>query len=78
MLKKLELATPKSCLNKPAADEPIFVLRAKDALAAMTVRHWATMAEGEHEADKLDEARKLADAMDDWRMRNVPVLASAG
>lgn len=68
MKKVDELKTPTSCLNKAAADEPIFVLRAKDALAAMAVRHWATMAEGTHESDKLEEARQLADKMDEWRM----------
>ena len=78
MLKKMELATPTSCLNKAAADEPVFVLRAKDALAAMTVRHWATMAEGQHEEAKLEEARNLADQMDKWRKANQPPEVVAG
>ena len=72
MLKKLELSTPKSCLNKAATDEPIFVLRAKDPLAAMTVRHWITMSEGLHESAKLEEAHKLAAMMEDWRKRTYP------
>lgn len=72
MLKKLELSTPTSCLNKAAPDEPVFVLRAKDALAAMTVRHWITMADGVHEPAKLEEARKLAEVMESWRSRNFP------
>lgn len=67
MLKKLELAQPTSCLNKAAADEPVFVLRAKDPHAPQTLRHWATMSEGTHEPDKLAEARQCADEMERWR-----------
>lgn len=70
MIKRDELKTPTSCLNKAAPDEPVFVLRAKDAMAAQAVRHWATMSEGEHEAAKLAEARKLADEMDEWRRKH--------
>lgn len=75
MLKKLELSTPTSCLNKAGSDEPVFVLRAKDALAPITIQHWATMAEGKHEEQKIAEARKLADEMVEWRKRNVPEAA---
>lgn len=71
MLKHLELTNPASCLNKAAADEPIFVLRAKDPRAAMAVRHWVTMAFGVHEPDKLAEAEALAQQMEDWRRRKV-------
>jgi len=67
MLKRYELSEPRSCLNKAAGDEPVFVLRAKDPLAAQTIRHWATMAEGYHEPKKIKEAFELADAMDSWR-----------
>jgi hypothetical protein len=72
MLKRLELSTPTSCLNKASSDEPVFVLRAKDPFAAMTVRHWITMAEGTHETAKLEEAQKLADAMVAWRQQAFP------
>ena len=72
MLKKLELFTATSCLNKAASDEPVFVLRAKDKLAPMTVRHWATMAEGRQEPAKLAEALQLADQMEAWRAQNFP------
>jgi hypothetical protein len=68
MLKKLELSSPTSCLNRAAPDEVVFVLRAKDPVAPQTLRHWATMAEGVHEADKVAEARACADAMDAWRV----------
>ena len=67
MLKRLELSTPTSCLNKADSEEPVFVLRAKDPVAAMTVRHWATMSGGIHQSGKIDEARRLADAMEAWR-----------
>lgn len=62
-----EMREPKSCLNKAAANEPLFVLRGKDPVGAATVRHWATMAEGIHEPEKIQEALKLADQMDAWR-----------
>jgi len=71
MLKKQELSDPKSCLNKADANEPIFVIRAKDVLAPMLIRHWATMADGIHEQEKVMEARSLADAIDDWRLQPV-------
>lgn len=41
-MKKLdELENPDSCLNRAGLDEPIFVLRANDELAAGIVREWA-------------------------------------
>jgi len=73
MLKKQELSVPNSCLNKADANEPIFVIRAKDPLAAMLIRHWATMAEGVHEEEKVLEARSLANAIEEWRMQPVSV-----
>jgi PRTRC genetic system protein C len=65
--KQDELMRPTSCLNKAEPHEPLFVLRAKDPLATQTVRHWATMAEGTHEPEKIAEALKLADSMEGWR-----------
>ena len=56
MLKREELFNPQSCLNKAEPEELIFVVRAKDPLAAQTVRHWAAMAVGVHEKEKIDEA----------------------
>lgn len=67
MKKRDELRDPKSCLNKAQAEEPVFVLRGKDPVGAAAVRHWATMADGVHEPEKIKEALKLADQMDDWR-----------
>ncbi len=69
MIKRLELSTPTSCLNKAAVDEPVFVLRAKDPIAAMTIRHWATMAIGVHEMAKIKEAGELALQMEQWHAK---------
>lgn len=67
MQKNQELATPSSCLNKAADDEPIFVLRANDPIAPAVVRFWAAMAEGVHEEVKRREAWKLAEQMGRWK-----------
>lgn len=79
MLKRDELATPTSCLNKAAPNEPLFVLRAKDPIAPMTLRHWAAMADNKHEPTKVAEALKLAEEMETWRKRHVamPVECAA-
>jgi hypothetical protein len=69
MIKCQELLLTYSCLNKARPDEPLFVLRAKDPLAAQTIRHWATMASGLHEDDKVSEALKTADIMDEYHQR---------
>lgn len=64
-----ELSNPNSCLSKAADDEPIFVLRAKDPLAADLVREWAMLAarHGEHEDAKCVEALAHARHMEQWR-----------
>lgn len=67
MKKSDELKSPKSCLSKAASDEPLFVLRAKDPLAAQVVRLWAAMALDVHEEDKIAEAERIAKDMDVWR-----------
>ena len=70
MTKAEELRNPHGCLNKAASDEPVFVLRAKDPIAAQVVRLWATMAERDHSADKCDGALAIAAAMDEWRAQH--------
>lgn len=59
------------CLQKAADDEPIFVLLARDKLAARTVRQWAQYAcEGMTQpGPKIDDALACADAMDAWRSK---------
>lgn len=71
MQKNREIADPESCLNRSEDDEPLFVLRAKDPIAAIIVRRWAQAADYEklHEPEKIAEALELADAMDEYRVR---------
>ena len=60
-------------LAKVADDEPIFVLRAQDMLAAETVRHWVQLArENGVSVDKLNEACVCAEKMDAWPNRKFP------
>lgn len=74
MIKIDELVSPTSCLNKAGDDEPIFVLRAKDPLAAEVVRFWADKAttSGQHESSKIMEAQGLAAQMETWRLGRHP------
>lgn len=66
-------AAGKGCLGKAADDEPVFILRGQDALAADTVDHWANHARllGCH-PDKVREAHELADKMRAWRPQKNP------
>lgn len=77
MKKRDELRDPNSCLNKAASHEPIFVLRAKDPLAARAVLHWVAMADDEHETEKLEEAINLAKQMEQWRDHHFGTCAEA-
>lgn len=62
-----------TCLQKAGDDEPIFVLRAQDKLAAKTVRYWATLAAVYGVSDeKCLEARALAERMEQWPDRKYP------
>jgi hypothetical protein len=56
------------CYANAALDEPMFILLARDAHAALLVRIWATLRDLAGEArEKISEARDCADAMDIWR-----------
>ena len=77
MIKKEELRRNNSCLNRASAEEPIFVLRAKDPAAPQTIRLCAAMSEGLHEAEKLNEALHLSEEMEAWQKQNVPGVAEA-
>ena len=73
MTKKEELENPNSCINKTADNESIFVLRSQDLLAPTLVRLWADRAASAGcPTDKVEEARRLADAMDQWPNRRYP------
>lgn len=76
MIKRDELRSPASCLNKAQADEPIFVLRGHDPLAPQVIRLWAAMAGGLHEETQIIEALSFADDMETWRNElEKPVLS---
>lgn len=75
-LAKLEremAAQGKGCLGKAADDEPVFILRAQDMLAADLVDKWAIDAQllGCN-WDKVREAKELAQAMREWPRRKNP------
>jgi hypothetical protein len=73
MIKRDEIAFHDSCLNKAADDEPIFVLRAHDALAPAVVRAWATLAAGAGAPfEKFKSACDLAELMEKWPNRKLP------
>ncbi len=72
----LKALASEGCLGRSDYDEPVFVLVARDLLAADVVRDWADRLELRAKAlGELDGARqaKVADAratakrMDDWR-----------
>jgi hypothetical protein len=71
------------CLGKAADDEPVFVLRAQDALSDELVDKWADDALGAFPTNlsaeqfkkitlKADDARKTAEAMRAWPTRKRP------
>ena len=70
MIKSDEIGRPDSCLNKAGDDEPLFVLRANDPLAAATVEYWAELAARTawHDVEKVDGAYFLAQMMRNWRL----------
>lgn len=59
------------CLGKAADDEPVFVLRGQDVLAANTLWTWLQQARvhGVH-ADKIFKAEDDFQAFLDWRKHN--------
>jgi len=75
MNKSDELLQPTSCLNKALPDEPVFVLRANDPVAAQAIRHWATMARGFHEDGKIEEAIVVAHQFSEWRQDHYSAVA---
>ena len=61
------------CYDKAADDEPLFVLRAQDALAPEVVEHWAFLAKRLGVAfEKIEAAYEVAGAMRRWPNRKVP------
>ncbi len=74
MRKRQEIDNPESCLNRAEDDEPLFVIRAKDKVSASAVRTWAEWAllTGIHEPEKIQEARAIAEDMENWRKVHYP------
>lgn len=67
------------CLGKAHPDEPVFVLRAQDSLAADLVEKWAIQASvlvpaigGEGTGHKVVDAQNTADLMRRWPIRKNP------
>lgn len=68
MRKADEIADPQSCLNRSAADEPVFVLCARDQSAPGIVQRWMTQAARDGvNADKLAGAERLRLEMLEWQ-----------
>lgn len=93
MLKHLELSNPESCLNKSEDDEPVFVICARDPLAAEIIREWAVryisskaaggVAPTEAQARKYHEALQIASLSIAWneqkqRRRSTDRVDSSG
>ena len=73
MIKRDELEKTNSCLNKAKDDEPIFVLRAHDALAPVVVKYWAQIAQDSGTpSEKIRDAWELANMMKQWPDRKLP------
>lgn len=60
-------------MEKCGIDEPVFILRGRDSLAANTVLLWAQLAEvngvGEQ---KVCDALKVAADMREWKLKRLP------
>lgn len=67
------LARGEGCLGRSQDDEPVFILCARDPVASIVIRTWATLSgwRGVREA-KREEALALADRMDAWRDARTP------
>lgn len=76
MTKSETIADPASCLNRAAADEPVFVLRANDPHAARIVEDWAGryLQAGPFNSRRIakyENALQVAQRMRTWALRNV-------
>jgi hypothetical protein len=65
-----DLENGRGCLGRADDDEPVFVLRAQDKIAAPLIRLWADWAEREGSPKSLD-AMAIADEFERWA-RNHP------
>lgn len=78
MIKRDELASPDSCINRAADDEPVFVLRAKDPTFGAVIREWIELriAAGidDRSDPKLTRAAALIALAEQWRRDNMTKL----
>jgi hypothetical protein len=52
-------------------DEPVFLIRAKDAISPAVVNHWASLAQLAGASPVMVRAaRRQADAMKDWQVKH--------
>lgn len=70
MIKKDEVASPNSCLNRAQEDEPVFVLLGRDKSAPVAIRAWifnrlATGKSAEN-SPEIIEARAFALTMEKY------------
>jgi hypothetical protein len=68
-----QFALPSSTLKRAHPDEPVFVLRGADVLAAKTVEYWAYLAHlnGSDEVT-IAGALRIARTMRDWKRKMIP------
>lgn len=67
------------CYANAAADEPMFILLARDPLAPILVRLWADLREyAAGNPSKVFDARTCAIDMEKWRIRRNERSLSAG
>lgn len=72
-----QFALPSSTLKRAHPDEPVFVLRGADVLAAKTVEYWAYLAHlNGSDAATIAGALKIARAMRDWTRKMIPGTVS--
>lgn len=58
---------------KAEPDEPVFTLLARDPMAPQLIRLWAAQRWSEHEDPSVvADARRIADAMEEWRKKHRP------
>ena len=68
-----ERTNPTSTINKALSDEPVFVLRGRDMVAARAVRWWIWCAQNRGVPDsKLSRAHAQAKAFEAWLEKAVP------
>jgi hypothetical protein len=72
-----QFALPSSTLKRAHPDEPVFVLRGADVLAAKTVEYWAYLAHLNGSDDvTIAGALKIARAMRNWTKKLIPGTVS--